>query len=173
MFESNFKCCESLQKRFNKVWPKTSSKTSWENLGQSAMPPHPATTLMSKLLTGRRILVVEDEMLVLMETQDMLADLGCEAVIAAATNEQAIDLIETEQFDAVLLDLNLNGVRIFPVADALEARGIPLAFVTSYAGHSLRDSDRERPLLLKPFELASLETLLVGLLSAHGRKESK
>ncbi len=122
---------------------------------------------MRKLLTGRRILVVEDEMLVLMETEDMLADLGCDAVIAAATNEQAIALIEAQHFDAALLDLNLHGVRSYPVADVLAARGVPFAFATGYGGSGLRESDRERPLLEKPFGSASLETMLVALLSAR------
>ena len=124
---------------------------------------------MSKLLTSLRILVVEDEMLVLMETEDMLADLGCEAVVAAATNEQAIAAIEAQHFDVALLDLNLNGVRSYPVADVLAARAIPFAFVTAYGRYGLRDGDRTRPLLVKPFEPASLERLLVGLLSARGR----
>ena len=122
---------------------------------------------MRKLLTGRRILVVEDEMLVLMETQDMLADLGCDAVIAAATNEQAIALIEAQHFDAALLDLNLHGVRSYPVADVLAARGVPFAFATGYGGSGLRESDRERPLLEKPFGSASLEMMLVALLSTR------
>src|ERR1019366_9763646 len=122
--------------------------------------------VMSKLLTGQRILVVEDEMLVLMEPQDMLADLGCDVVVAAATNEQAIALIEAQHFDAALLDLNLNGVRSYPVADLLASRGVPFAFATSYRGQGLRDGDRERPLLVKPFECDGLEKLLTRLLSA-------
>ena len=126
---------------------------------------YPAMAVMSKFLTGRRILVVEGEMLVLMETQDMLADLGCESVGAATTNEQAIVLIEAQHFDTALLDLNLNGVTSYPVADALAARGVPFAFTTSYVGHGLRDGDRERPLLVKPFECAALGKLLTSLLS--------
>lgn len=121
---------------------------------------------VSRLLSGRRILVVEDEMLILMETENMLADLGCDDVVAAATNEQAIALIEAQDFDAALLDLNLNGVRSYPVADLLSAHGVPFAFATSYGGHGLRDGDRERPLLVKPFECGRLEKLLTGLLSA-------
>ena len=120
---------------------------------------------MAKPLAGLHILVVEDEMLVLMEIQDMLADHGCEIVVAAATIEQAIALIAAQHFDAALLDLNLNGVRSYPVADALAARGVPFAFATGYGGSGLRDGDRERPLLVKPFGSASLETMLVGLLS--------
>ena len=121
--------------------------------------------VMSKPLAGQRILVVEYEMLVLIETQDMLADLGCDAVIAAATNEQAIALIEAQHFDAALLDLNLNGVRSYPVADLLAARGVPFAFATGFGGHGLRDGERERPLLVKPYECAALGKLLTTLLS--------
>jgi CheY-like chemotaxis protein len=122
--------------------------------------------VVNKPLSGQRILVVEDEMLVLMETQDMLADLGCDAVVAAATNEQAIALIEAQHFDAALLDLNLNGVRSYPVADLLAERGVPFVFATDYGGHGLRDGDRDRPLLVKPFECDRLEKLLTGLLPA-------
>lgn len=121
-------------------------------------------TVMNKLLAGRRILVVEDEMLILMETEDMLADLGCDRVIAAASNEQAIALIEAQRFDAVLLDLNLNGVRSYPVADVLAARDVPFAFATGYGVDGLRDADRGRPLLVKPYEITALKTLLVEIL---------
>jgi CheY-like chemotaxis protein len=121
---------------------------------------------MGKRLNGFRILVVEDEMLVLMAIEDMLDDLGCEGIVPAATNAQAIALIEAQHFDAALLDLNLNGVRSYPVADALAAHDIPFAFATGYGGSALRDVDRQRPLLVKPFATAALETMLVGLLSA-------
>ena len=124
--------------------------------------------VMRKVLAGKRILVIEDEMLVLMETENQLADLGCDAVVAAATNEQAIALIGSQHFDAALLDLNLNGVRSYPVADLLAARGVPFAFATGYGGPGLRDEDRGRPLLVKPYGGAGLERLLVSLLSAAG-----
>jgi CheY-like chemotaxis protein len=64
---------------------------------------------MNKLLSGRRVLVVEDEMMILMIVEDMLADLGCESVTTAATAHQAIALIDTQVFDAAMLDMNLNG----------------------------------------------------------------
>ena len=121
---------------------------------------------VNKPLAGQRILVVEDEMLVLMETENMRADLGCDAVVAAATNEQATALIDAQHFDAALLDLNLNGVRSYPVADRLAERGVPFAFATGYGGHGLRAGDRDRPLLVKPFECGALGKLITSLLSA-------
>jgi CheY-like chemotaxis protein len=83
---------------------------------------------MDKLLSGRRVLVVEDEMMVLMMIEDMLAELGCESVTAAATTDQAIDLINAQVFDAAMLDMNLNGTKNSSVADALAARGVPFIF---------------------------------------------
>ncbi len=64
---------------------------------------------MDKLLSGRRVLVVEDEMLVLLMTEGMLADLGCESVTAAATVDQALALIDGQTFDAAIRDKNLRG----------------------------------------------------------------
>jgi CheY-like chemotaxis protein len=64
---------------------------------------------MDKLLSGRRVLVVEDEMLVLIMIEDMLADLGCKSVTSAATIDKALALIDAQAFDFALLDINLNG----------------------------------------------------------------
>ena len=72
--------------------------------------------------------------------------------------------IEAQRFDAVLLDLNLNGVRSYPVADVLAARDVPFAFATGYGVDGLRDADRGRPLLVKPYEITALKTLLVEIL---------
>ena len=64
---------------------------------------------MDKLLSGRRVLVVEDEMLVLIMIEDMLADLGCMSVTSAATVDKALALINEQVFGAAMLDMNLNG----------------------------------------------------------------
>jgi CheY-like chemotaxis protein len=106
---------------------------------------------MSKLLSGRRILVVEDEMLILMIIEDMLSDLGCESVTTAATVDQALALIDTQVFDAAMLDMNLDGNRSHAIADALAARGVPFVFATGYSGRGMSDGHRDRPVLRKPF----------------------
>ncbi|WP_245318943.1 response regulator [Mesorhizobium temperatum] len=80
---------------------------------------------MDKLLSGRRVLVVEDEMLVLIMIEDMLADLGCESVTAAATVNQALAVIDAQIFDVAMLDMNLNGCNSYAVAEALGTRGVP------------------------------------------------
>ena len=115
---------------------------------------------MDKLLSGRRVLVVEDEMLVLLMTEGMLADLGCESVTAAATVDQALALIDGQIFDAAILDMNLSGNKSHAVADALAARGVPFVFATGYGDGHLEDPWRDRPVLQKPFAQNQLADLL-------------
>jgi CheY-like chemotaxis protein len=122
---------------------------------------------MSKLLSGRRVLVVEDETLILMIIEDMLADLGCESVTTVATVGQALALIDTQVFDAAMLDMNLDGNRSHAVADALAARGVPFVFATGYSGRNMREGHRDRPVLKKPFPYEQLVEVLTGLLHAE------
>ena len=121
--------------------------------------------MSDKLLSGRRVLVVEDEMLVLMNIEDMLADLGCESVAAAATVDQAVALIDAQVFDAAMLDMNLNGTKSFPVADKLAALGVPFLFSTGYRAGDMRDGYRERPVLKKPICYQELVEVFARLLS--------
>jgi CheY-like chemotaxis protein len=121
--------------------------------------------VVDKLLSGRRVLVVEDEMMVLMMIEDMLADLGCESVTAAATVDQALALIEAQAFDAAMLDMNLDGIKSHSVADALAARGVPFIFSTGYSGRDMMDGYRDRPVLTKPFRYEELVGILTHLLS--------
>lgn len=119
---------------------------------------------MTKLLAGRQVLIVEDEMLVLMGTEGILLDLGCTTVAAAGSVEAALAIIAEERIDAVLLDLNLGGDISYPVADALRARDIPFAFTTGYGDAVLRPEDLSRPLLTKPYSVAELVETLRALL---------
>jgi CheY-like chemotaxis protein len=114
---------------------------------------------MDKLLTGRRVLVIEDEMLILMMIEDMLADLGCESVAVASKVGPAISLIEGQEFDTAMLDMNLNGIESYPVADALSAREVPYFFST---GNSLnmKDGYRDQDVLKKPFTFEQLGSML-------------
>jgi CheY-like chemotaxis protein len=119
---------------------------------------------MDKSLSGRRVLVVEDEMMILMIIEDMLADLGCESVTAAATVDQALALMDARVFDAAMLDVNLNGHKSYPVADALAARGVPFVFATGYSDHGTREDYRDRPVLKKPFKYEELAEILTRLI---------
>ena len=115
---------------------------------------------MNKLLSGRHVLVVEDEMMILMIIEDMLADLGCESVTAAATVDQALALIDAQVFDAAMLDMNLNGNKSHAVADALVARGVPFVFSTGCSGLDMSDVYGDRPVLKKPFPYEELVEIL-------------
>jgi CheY-like chemotaxis protein len=119
--------------------------------------------VIDKLLSGRRVLVVEDEMLVLMSIEDMLAELGCESVAAAATVDQALALIDAQVFDAAILDINLNGNDSHPVAEALSARGVPFVYSTGNTDHGSRDGYFDRPVLRKPFKYEELVAILTRL----------
>ena len=120
-------------------------------------------------LSGRRVLVVEDEMIVAWLLQDMLADLGCAVVGPAARVAQALAMIDAEAIDAAVLDVNLNGQKSYPVADALTARGVPFVFSTGYETESLPNDYQSLPLLQKPFKRSELGDTLAQLLTPESR----
>jgi CheY-like chemotaxis protein len=120
---------------------------------------------VNKLLSGRRVLVVEDETLVLLMIEDMLSDLGCASVTAAATVDKALALIDAQVFDAAMLDINLNGNPSHPVADALIARGVPFVYVTGNTGGKSGGVLRDQPVLKKPFKYEELVEVLTRLFS--------
>jgi CheY-like chemotaxis protein len=92
-------------------------------------------------LTGKRILLVEDEMLVALLVEDTLTDHGCVVVGPASSVPEALQLATTQTFDAAVMDVNVGGEKAYPVAEALDARGIPFLFVSGY-GQSAVPEDR-------------------------------
>src|ERR1051325_10102978 len=113
---------------------------------------------------GRRILVVEDEFLIRMLLEDMLMDLGYDLVGVAGRVDEALELAKTKDFDLAILDVNLDGRDVYPVADLITKRGFPFMFVTGYGGRGLPDAYRGRPTLQKPFQLDELKRMLAQLL---------
>src|ERR1700722_19846945 len=118
---------------------------------------------MSSHLSGRRVLVVEDEVLVSWVLEDMLAALGCAVVGPAARVNQALAMLEAEAIDAAVLDINLNGQKRYPVADALAALGVPFVFSTGYHQDSLPSGYQRFPVLQKPFGQSKLGEMLARL----------
>ena len=116
--------------------------------------------------TGRRILVVEDEFLIRMLLEDMLTDLGYDLVGMAGRVDEAAEMAQTKDFDLAILDVNLDGQDVYPVADVIGKRGLPFMFVTGYGGRGLPDNYRHRPTLQKPFQLDELKQMLAQLLPA-------
>jgi CheY-like chemotaxis protein len=114
----------------------------------------------------RRILVVEDEFLIRMLLEDMLTDLGYELVGVAGRVDEAAEMAQTKEFDLAILDVNLDGHDVYPVADLISKRGLPFMFVTGYGGRGLPDNYRGRPTLQKPFQMDELQRMLAQLLPA-------
>jgi CheY-like chemotaxis protein len=109
-------------------------------------------------LQGRRLLVVEDEYLVAAYLAYTLEELGAEVIGPAGTVEEALQLVESEgsRLDGAVLDINLHGVRVYPVADALAARGVPFIFATGYDVTAIPEAFRGVPRCEKPVEKALL-----------------
>lgn len=116
-------------------------------------------------LDGRRILVVEDESLVAMLLETILQDMGCDAIGPAATVEAGLELAQDAQApDAALLDVNVAGRPVFPVAEALQARGVPFVFSTGYGEGGLPEEWRGQRTIQKPFTEDSVRRALMDVL---------
>ena len=111
-------------------------------------------------LAGLRVLLVEDEALIIMLVEDALADTGCEIAGVASRFDDAFTKAQTLDFDVAILDVNLNGLRTFPIAEAIKARGIPFVFATGYGATSVPDGLNAVPILQKPFASRDLERAL-------------
>jgi CheY-like chemotaxis protein len=116
-------------------------------------------------LAGRRVLVIEDESMVMMLLQDMLEDIGCVVVDAASRFQEAIEKARSLTFDVAILDVNLNGERTFPIAEVLAERGVRFVFATGYGVANLPPDFSERPVLQKPFQQQELERVLRAALA--------
>ena len=120
---------------------------------------------MNSPFSGRRVLLVEDEILVAWLLEDTLADLGCAVVGPAASVQQALAMIDAQAIDAAVLDANLNGQLSYPVADALAPRGVPFVFSTGYNKDRMPDGYRAFPVLQKPYHWSELSDILAKLLT--------
>jgi CheY-like chemotaxis protein len=115
----------------------------------------------SSELTGLRVLVVEDEAAISLLLEDMLLDFGCEVIGPAARLAAALDTLAREKIDLAILDVNVAGEPIYPVAEALAERSIPFVFSTGYGSAGIRDAYRNRPVLQKPFAQNDLKQKLL------------
>jgi DNA-binding response OmpR family regulator len=113
-------------------------------------------------MTGR-ILIVEDEYLIRLLLEDMVAELGYEVAAVAANLAEGKTEAERAQVDLAILDVNIDGKEVFPVADLLKARGVPFCFITGYGAHGLPEQYRSAPTLQKPFQLHDFKTTLARL----------
>jgi CheY-like chemotaxis protein len=114
-----------------------------------------------------RVLIVEDEAMITMLVEDMVVDFGSEVVGPVARLSEAISLAQTAELDAAILDINVGGTVIFPVADILKSRGIPFIFATGYGARGLPDRFRTSHTLAKPFSYQSLAEILRTVLASR------
>ena len=113
-------------------------------------------------LSGLRVFVVEDEGPVAMLLEAMLGDLGCAVVLSAASVAEALDLLKRGGFDLALLDVNLAGEKVFPVADELRRLGTPFVFSSGYGASGLRPDLADVPIIQKPYRLGDLAAALAA-----------
>ena len=109
-----------------------------------------------RMLQGRRVLVVEDEALICMMLEDGLFEAGAEVVGSACSVKEALELIDRAAADgglsAAVLDINLEGETVSPVADRLAALSVPFVFATGYGEGYNRGLHAAAPILAKPFD---------------------
>lgn len=111
-------------------------------------------------LAGRRVLLIEDEALIIMLVEDALDDMGCVLAGVASRFDDAMTKARTLDFDVAILDVNLSDLRTFPIAEVIKARGIAFLFATGYDATSVPDGLNGVPILQKPFWATDLEQAL-------------
>ena len=118
-----------------------------------------------------RVLLVEDEACLAMMLQDLLEDAGYE-VIKAARVPAALRMAQGESIDAAILDVNVAGTEVFPVAEQLRERGVPFMFASGYGERGLPGEYRDCPILQKPYDPAALGTMLRNVLATPAARPS-
>jgi two-component sensor histidine kinase/DNA-binding response OmpR family regulator len=111
---------------------------------------------------GNRLLLVEDEALTGMMMSDMLTELGFDVIGPFGRLADAMAAVGREDFHAAVLDVNLDGEMVYPVADAVVARGVPFVFVTGYSAEGIDRRFAQIPVLQKPIERQMLQSIFVN-----------
>lgn len=115
-------------------------------------------------LTGKRVLVVDDNAFLALDLEMVLEESGCVVIGPAPTVEAALALVAAEPPDAAILDIDLGGSNSAPVADALAGLDVPFLFISGYGQDMVPTAHAGRPLLAKPWTENDLRDALDGLL---------
>ena len=110
---------------------------------------------------SKKVLIVEDETMVAMMLEDMVAELGHVVSGVASGLSEGLAMAERDQIDFAILDVSLNGERSLPIAEALENRGIPYVFATGYGAQKVEGAKRDAQTLAKPFAIEDLARILL------------
>jgi CheY-like chemotaxis protein len=116
--------------------------------------------MIATQLPGGSVFLVEDEVMIRMMVADMLEELGYSIAAEAGEISEAIRLVQSTEFDFAILDVNVNGKVISPVADLIKARNRPFIFATGYGSSGLPEEYRDRPALQKPFQIETLARMI-------------
>jgi CheY-like chemotaxis protein len=116
--------------------------------------------MIATQLLGGSVFLVEDEVMIRMMVADMLEELGYSIAAEAGEISEAIRLVQSTEFDFAILDVNVNGKVISPVADLIKARNRPFIFATGYGSSGLPEEYRDRPALQKPFQIETLARMI-------------
>jgi CheY-like chemotaxis protein len=120
-----------------------------------------------RIAEGRKVLVVEDEMTIVLTIEETLLGMGAEVVGPAARLDAALQLAKEAAIDAAVLDITIRDGNSYGVADALAERGIPFVLCSGYSAWALEERHRHRPLLAKPYTMAALEAQVLALLTCR------
>ncbi len=126
-------------------------------------------TLSPPLLQNHKILVVEDEVIISFLIQDLLEELGCADIRQATNVKAALAALDKDLPDLALLDVNLAGEQVFPVAEVLEKAGVPFLFTTGYGRVGVPAQYDARPVLQKPYDVTALESVLRAMIETTAK----
>jgi DNA-binding response OmpR family regulator len=118
-------------------------------------------------LSGLRVLLVEDEFMVSMLIEDFLADRGCVLVGAFSNIAPALRVAETDGIDIALLDVNVGGEKIYPVAEALAKRNISFILLSGYGADAIPIDHPDWRAFSKPFRDDELADVMINQLQRH------
>jgi DNA-binding response OmpR family regulator len=111
---------------------------------------------------GLRVVIVEDEALIALHLQDMLEDMGCTTAAVFSSVPDALKEVGEVAADAAILDVNVAGKEVFPVAEILAERKVPIVFSTGYGAGMLPERWRNNQIVSKPFNPGALRERLIA-----------
>lgn len=118
-------------------------------------------------LSGQRVLIVEDEYFLAQDLAEYLNHLGVEVVGPVGTVTDALELLHYADIQGAVLDINLRGERVYPVADVLEQKQVPFVFASGYGEELEPNAYTDIPRCIKPLDFAELANTLLNQMNGH------